>query len=345
MHSFKFRPWGRPGWLRPRFGVAKWCFVSCFGTELRSVKSVAGAVQDGDSIMFVKINDPARGTALEQANRAAAYERNMHFLEENCEIMPVFENEELKASLDRIRKICDSAGAISPNVILDITSFPKRWFFPLVRFLVEDDTIENLQVVYTRGDEHAQTLAENPEILRRLPAFQPEDVRKEHDFAFVGVGFHTHSMLQMFDVDKARSLQLLFPFPPGPPGIHRNWKFVEEVEMKVQKDESLRDGKEPISYMHLDSTDVSQTFDALKIVTKNGIKTSLMAPYGPKPFSLAMCLFALAVERAGLPEIPIVYSQPQKYAVDYTKDASYRHDQLDSWSYGIKKSKRFIYDL
>lgn len=345
MQNFKFRPWGRPAWLRPHFGEQSWCIIACFGTERRSVKSVAGIACAGDSVIFVKIDDPGLGTASEQSDREDAYAENKKFFEVNCEIKPTYESEELKASLDKLRLICDSASKASKNIILDITSFPKRWFFPLVRFLVEDEAIENLQVIYTRGDEHASTLAENPEILRALPAFRPEDDRKDHDFAFVGVGFHTHSMLQLFDVNKAKSLQLLFPFPPGPPGIHRNWKFVEEVEMKVQKDESLRDGKEPITYMHLDSSDVSQAFDALKIVTKNGIKTSLMAPYGPKPFSLAMCLFALAVERAEKPEVPVVYSQPQKYAVEYTKDASYQHGELDSWAYGIKRRGRFIYEL
>ncbi|NBB80970.1 MAG: hypothetical protein GVY36_16245 [Verrucomicrobia bacterium] len=281
----------------------------------------------------------------EQKERRKAYDRNDALLKLEAKAKITRFDEELKASLDRIEDICAQASKESENVILDITSFPKRWFFPMMRYLIEDPDIKNLQVAYTRGDEHAESLSENPETLRVIPSFVSLDDRTSHDVAFVGVGFHTHSLLELFGEDKSKSLQLMFPFPPGPPGIHRNWKFVQEVEMKVQKDESLSEDADPINYLHLDATDVSQAFDALKIVTSNGTKTSVMAPYGPKPFSLAMCLFAIACERAGQPEIPMWYSQPQKYAVEYTKDAAYRRDQIDTWLYGIRRDGSFLYEL
>lgn len=344
MNDFSFRPWGRPSWLKPRFKVQNWCVLACFGTEKRSVKSAVSLVEEGDSLIMVRIDDPLNGTSVEDEKRQTAYKKNQAILDSSGIEMTIVQDE-LKASLDRISDICQQASDMSENVILDITSFPKRWFFPMLRYLIDDARILNLQVAYTRGDVHAKSLSEDPEMLRELPTFVSLEDRTNHDLAFVGVGFHTHSLLELFGEDKSKSLRLLFPFPPGPPGIHRNWKFVQEVEMKVQKDESLSDGNEPISYLHLDATDVSQAFDALKIVTENGSKTSIMAPYGPKSFSLAMCLFAIAAERAGQPDIPMWYSQPQKYAIDYTEDAAYRLGQLDSWSYGIKRSSKFLYEL
>lgn len=319
--------------------------MGCHSTELRSAKSLCEAVSSGDEVIFIRIDDPLQGLQAEFEQRNIAYDQNLEHFQENCLGLPHFRRESLKASLDTISGICDQASDISGNIVLDITSLPKRWFFPMLRYLSESEKVDNFQVIYTRGNEHALSLSENPELLRDLPTFLSEDDREDHDFAFVGVGFHTHKMLQLFGDDRAMSLQLLFPFPPGPPGIHRNWKFVQEVEMKVEKDDSIVEGADPISYLHLDSTDVSQVFDAIRIVTEGGEKTSVMAPYGPKPFSLAMCLFALACERAGKEDVPVKYSQPQKYSIKYTSDAAYRHDVLESWAYGIKKSGKHIYEI
>ena len=345
MQSFKFRPWGRPSWLRSKYSEDKWSYIACHGTEKRSVKSIAHSATASDEVFLIRIDDPLLGQLDEQMDRKKAYYENLTIIINRCPATINQIRKPLKASLDTIRKICDRAAAASENVVLDITSLPKRWFFPMVRFLVQNVAVKNLQVIYTKGDIHAETLSENPETLRVLPTFMSENDRGDHDFAFVGVGFHPHRLMQLFGDDKAQSLQLLFPFPPGPPGIHRNWKFVQEVEMKVHKDDSLLEGSDPISYLHLDSVDVSQTFDAIKIVTEGGEKTSVMAPYGPKPFSLAMCLFAIASEQAGKVDVPVYYSQPQKYAIDYTSDVAVAHSALDSWAYAVKKSGKYIYEL
>ncbi|MCV6595954.1 MAG: hypothetical protein OIF40_02555 [Mangrovicoccus sp.] len=345
MQSFKFRPWGRPSWLREQYRVDAWSVIACHGTETRSAKSVAEHALSTDNLVLVRIDDPLQGQEHEILEREAAYAKNLQFIEANCEAEIHVHRHDLKASIDTMRSLCDEAISFSSNVILDITSMPKRWFFPMVRYLVQRSEVKNLQVIYTKGDIHAEVLSENPETLRVLPTFVSEDDRDTHDFAFVGVGFHTHGMLQLFGADNTTSLQLLFPFPPGPPSIHRNWKFVQEVEMKVQREENFFEKSDPISYLHLDSVDVSQTFDAMKIVTEGGSKSSVMAPYGPKPFSLAMCLFALASERAEKGDIPVYYSQPQKYAVHYTRDVCLRNGDLESWSYAVKKDGSYMYEL
>jgi len=345
MQSFKFRPWGRPSWLRDQYREDSWSFISCHGTEKRSAKSIAKHAVASDNIVLIRIDDPLQGQEHEVNEREDAYTDNFRYIQENCEATISHHRKDLKASIDAMRLLCDEAISFSPNIILDITSMPKRWFFPMVRHLVQHPKVRNFQVIYTKGDVHAEVLSENPETLRVLPTFVSEDDRDTHDFAFVGVGFHTHGMLQLFGADNTASLQLLFPFPPGPPSIHRNWKFVQEVEMKVQKEDNFFEKSDPISYLHLDAVDVSQTFDAMKIVTEGGLKSSVMAPYGPKPFSLAMCLFALASERADKGDIPVYYSQPQKYAVHYTSDVCLRNGELESWAYAVKKDGSYVYEL
>ena len=331
--------------MRARYGEKNWSYIACHGTEKRSAKSLTHFSNSSDDVIWIRIDDPLLGSDTERDRREKVYTENLAFVESNCLSTIDYTRHPLKASLDTIRTICNNAAATSGNVILDITSLPKRWFFPMVRFLVEHKDVVNLQVIYTKGDLHAKSLSENPELLRVIPSFMSTDDRDEHDFAFVGVGFHTHRMMQLFEGDKASSLQLLFPFPPGPPGIHRNWKFAQEVEMKVHKDDSLVEDLDPIRYLQLDSIDVSQTFDAIKIVTGGGEKTSVMAPFGPKPFSLAMCLFAIAAERSGKAHVPVYYSQPMKYAIDYTRDAATRHGTLDGWAYAVKRDGKYIYEL
>jgi hypothetical protein len=345
MRTFKFRPWGRPDWLRAKYGEDRWCHLGCHGFEKRSVKSLLGYAGSTDKVVLIRIDDPLQGQLEEQGRREEAYSENRHFFDSQWTGLLADYREPLKASLDRILEICAEAADYSGNVTLDITSFPKRWFFPMVRYLCEDEKVRNLVVVYTKGSGHADSLSENPETLRDLPSFVSVEDRDTHDFAFVGVGFHTHSLHQLFDDDQAISLQLLFPFPPGPPGIHRNWRFVQEVEMKVQKDENSLEGADAITYLHLDAVDVSQVFDAMRIVTEGGAKTSVMAPYGPKPFSLAMCLFALACEQGGKDDVPVKYSQPQKYSIGYTEDAAYRSGRLDSWAYAIKQNGNGLYKI
>jgi len=342
MSTFTYRPWGRPDWLIEKTNQTSWVALTCLGTEKRSVVSATYLSTYCDRLFAVKISDPLPSI---DDRELAAYEANRTRLLENSQCPCEIYEEELKSSVDTMESIVSDAIAKSSNIILDITSFPKRWFFPMARLLFESDDVKNLMVVYTKGEKHAATLSENPEVLRVLPGFLSLDERSEHEFAFVGVGFHTHSMLMMFGEDKAKSLQMLFPFPPGPPGIRRNWKFAQQVERIVQKDETLPDRLDPIRYVPLEATDVGQVFDALDMITNGGRKTSVMAPYGPKTFSLGMCLFALAAEEAGRPEIPVFYSQPQRYAVDYTSAAAFVDGRLDSWAYAVKFNGKNLYKL
>lgn len=348
MQNFTFRPWGRPNWLMSKSRVKNWVAIACLATETRSVSSALEVSRFANHIHMIKINDPSPsldGLYLE------AYQKNTAFFEEHCSTNYSISEFDLKSSLDQIRAITNEAGKKSANVIVDITSFPKRWFFPILRFLVNNPKINNLKVIYTRGANYAQVLSENPETLRVIPSFVTVDNRSDHEHAFVGVGFHTHSMVTMFGSDNARTLQMLFPFPPGPPNTHRNWRFAQQIERIVQRednlirDDNLMNGEDPIKYLYLDAKDVSQVFDAMKMTTDGGSRTSIMAPYGPKPFSLAMCLFALAVERKGMPEVPVFYSQPQRYAVKYTESEARFGEVIDSWCYSLKYQGKFIYEI
>ena len=140
---------------------------------------------------------------------------------------------------------------------------------------------------------------------------------------------------------------MMFPFPPGPPGIARNWKFVERLELSIRSDNDTRESMElaGIEHLHLGALDLPQNFSALKRITDDGARTSLVAPYGPKPVSLAMCLFALAAETANKPEVPAYYSQPTRYALDYTTGVRASGGAPIVYGYPTRLNSRELYTL
>ncbi|OED00953.1 hypothetical protein [Rhizobium sp. YK2] len=341
MSNVIFRPWGDAEWLFTKHKSENWAAIACCATETRSVDSILALSRVVKWMSVVSIWDPDPADDDEQNKVLAAASRR---LSKDIKCPYAAHQADLKASLDTVRDLVDEAVAKSSDIILDITSFPKRWFFPMVRFLCDDERVANLIVVYTLGDGYADQISENYEVLRPIQGFPSVEGRTEHDLAFVGVGFHSSNMLAMFGDDHPRALRLLFPFPPGPPGLKRNWRFVQHVDRALRFDEELQVWR-PMEHLQLSALDVSQAFDALRILSDKGTRTSLMAPYGPKPISLAMCLFAVMAEQSGLPEVPVYYSQPQRYHLKYTSAAKMRSGRLETLAYSIKHNGQTSYKI
>lgn len=342
MTEIKYRPWGRPEWLTSSWEQSGWVVIGCLGTEKRSAQSISRVGQLCNKIHLIEIVDPLN---FDDFYRASIIADNLRHIQSRTAAKTEHQALHLKSSLDDIEQLCDEIASEAPNIVLDITSFPKRWFFPMVRELLQHKNVANLQIAYTKGAGYAPVLSENPETLRVIHGFPCLDGRTEHDLAFVGVGFHTQGMVSMFGSDNAKSLQMLFPFPPGPPSTKKNWRFVQQVERIIQRDENLDEQLDPIKFIHTDANDISHVFDIMRIKTDNGRKTSMMAPYGPKSFSLAMCLFSIAADGQGRPDIPVFYAQPQRYATDYTKSAAIVAGKTDTWSYAVKHKNQNLYEI
>lgn len=338
--SLKVRPWGRPAQLFQKTGIKDWVLLGCVATEQRSVVSAAHLSQYATEITLIQIRDPSPRYGFDEEE---AYRERTNDYRSRVNREFSLCDEHLKSSIDRVEAIVDEAIKNCRNVILDITSFPKRWFFVIVRHLLERG-VDNLFVCYTLGSGHAQVLSENPEALRALPTFASTEGRTHHDYVFVGVGFQTSGMRTLLNDETANSLQLLFPFPPGPPLSERNWRFAQHVEQLVHQDRNFDTAAGLIKYMQVDSRDVSQCFDVIRMVTQDGSRTSVLVPYGPKPFSLAMCLYSLACESSHMPEVPVFYAQPKRYSDRYTADAKYLPSgEPDSHCYAIVYGGRHFY--
>ncbi|MDU0342990.1 hypothetical protein [Bosea rubneri] len=251
----------------------------------------------------------------------------------------VFRSVPLLASFDAMREAVDEfleSGAT--DVILDITSMPKRWFFPLTKMLLASEQVSSLVATYTSALKYSNNLSSNPEPLSAIPGFASDDARLEHDTAIVGIGFEPLGLNELYSQQKVNKIRYVFPFPPGPPGFHRNWAFVRQLEAPISEQGNDR-------RWHISMYDCSSVFDALVEVSGNGNSTCVLAPYGPKTVSLAMCLFSIALQRANLASAPVYYAQPKRYDLNYSSGIKMIGGKSDIQAYCLKLRGENLFSL
>jgi len=83
--------------------------------------------------------------------------------------------------------------------------------------------------------------------------------------------------------------------------------------------------------LRVHALDTSDAFDRICDITDNGKYTSVLAPYGPKPISLAIALFAIETGA------PVYYTQPNYYSPDYSTGIK------ETYAYWIKKDGINLY--
>jgi hypothetical protein len=338
-----YRPWGNIDWIFDRLQNKEWAFLGCLSGEDRCLTAFKQLKTKLISANFVKIFDEDPISADDE--KLVLNKRAKEAIDLGAALSCVTDAE-LLASADKIERWFDNAASQTDSIVIDITSLPKRWFFLMLRLALTEGSLKNVVVTYSLGEEYASTISFNPEMPRALPGFAPMSDRSYCDVAFIGVGYHATTILELFDIEKPRDIKMLFPFPPGPPGIRKNWSFVRRIEgvLKPNYNELVQDeGK--INHVHVAAVDASLNFNAMMRITDGGRLTSLMAPYGPKPVSLAMCLFSIAAERSTQPEVPVYYSQPTRYSINYTTGVPIRNGRDMSYAYPIRLNGRDLYTL
>ncbi len=153
---------------------------------------------------------------------------------------------------------------------------------------------------------HDGALAEDPEPWAHIPLFGPPGYPdREFEFVIVGVGFLPFGLPELLKNEYRNvGVKFFFPFPPGPPTYQRTWNFVREIEKDFPIDHSM--------LIRVDTYNVSDAFDYICSITDNNIKKAIMAPYGPKTISIAMCIYAT------LTDSPVYYMQPNIYHPEYS---------------------------
>lgn len=338
-----FIPWGSLDWALRRYGSVDWTLVGAIAHEDRSLTLLEQMPELASKSFLMKIYDQDPVDAALEEVRLDLKEHEAVKL--GVPGSQVYE-EDLFAPIDLVESYIEQAMASKNSLIIDISTFPKRWFFVLLRLALENRALENILITYTMAESYAPVLSYNPEVIRTLPTFTSIHRRDSCDVAFISIGFHSYSIMELFNIERPRALRLLFPFPPGPPGIMKNWQFLERLSKTVREDlNGQYEAPSHFEHTQIGALDVANNFELLRRVTDGGAKTSLVAPYGPKPVSLAMCLFALAAEAAGKPEVPVYYSQPTRYSMDYTSGKMIKGGRPVIYGYPVRMKSKDFYRL
>jgi len=301
-----YRPWGNIDWIIKNFPRStKWFFIGAISTEDRTIAAYNFLKENSNIIIkshFMVINDKQSRHTQVCKHKIATNRKRLSKYDEESEFYLLYEYDNI---------IVDFAKTIShnhQNIIFDISCLPKRFFFPLLRRFQTDNNIEN--VIITNAIplkyEHSQPLSESYGNWRTIPLFQDLSDEATKAIILFSVGhLPMGAPGPIYDICNSKKLILYFPFPGHPHSLNPIWRLVYEIEKTIENSDS-------IEIECVSACDTSEMFESMKRATNDGQTNAILAPYGPKPFSLAMALFAIKFNQ------PVYYTQPRIYHPDYS---------------------------
>lgn len=326
----KYRPWGPVDWALSLSSQKTWRFVGAIGTEERSLTSWEymkglGVVA---SELFAEIQD-VDSEKYGERTRTALGERRARFTRLGGNVAQI-EYMELMAELFLINIFARRAKLATTSIVLDITSFPKRFFFPILRMLAGDSSVQNLLVTYTSPASYApddEPLYEDIETWRVLPGFG--GIVTSGAQWVVSVGFLVESLRMYIGSAQDEKMKLLIPFPAPLAALRRTWESVANLE----RDQI--DGR--FEKFRVETLDMSAAFDRIRQLAGNPEKPLAFAPFGPKPTSAAMCLYAM--QRGS----SVHYPQPTVYHPDYSRGIRNNNPAEAVSAYWVKHEGENLY--
>lgn len=332
--SLNYRPWGRFDWLLSNLPKFSYHFIGCVGTEDRCVAAYqeAAKLKQLSGCSFVEVLDTVSvysPTALKK--RQANYSKLQSFGVSSSDVTQV----NLLAKEEEIVVWIEKSIENASTVLIDISSLPKRFFFPAIRLLLKQDAIKNLLVTYTVPETYcSENIAELPSDWRALPLFGPEEYPEpQYEIAAIGVGFLPFGLPDLLKSGfRGAKPHLLFPFPASPSTYFKTWEFVRQIETSLPLNPNDQ-------IVRINGMDPSDTFDHICWLTEQNTKKALFAPYGPKPMSLGMAIYAT------LTESPVYYTQPRVYHPDYSTGVRIKDGRPEIFTYCLKLEGRNLYSV
>jgi len=323
-YSFAQIPWGPADWVIGSVGEDKeWSIVSCLSPEERCL-AVTQYFDSPSSAMFVEVIERESPYFEDAHAKLDSHKKELLNRYENVELL---ENIDLMSSpIEWNREIENYIDSTNKNIVLDISCFPKRFFFLILKELLLNDAVDNLLVAYSSPREYYKgDLAEEALANNYLPTFQATaHPPEEPEVAIVGVGFMPFTMPDDLKAQYGGTdIVLFFPFPSPAPEYQRSWEFLREVENVFQTNHAL-------NICRISPYDAANCFEHIKMLTNFGEKTAIFAPHGPKPQSMSMCLYS------ALTSSQVVYTQPTVYRHDYSIGIAKKDGKPDTKLYCIK---------
>lgn len=321
-----FRPSGELSWILGKTPITKWGFIGSLSFEDRCLGALNILTQKNalEKVLCFKILDrPSKDSKVIEAKVNNCVANFLALNREESEIQQFGLLDPAGIIVDAVNSFVTASNG---NIILDISTFPKRFFFPILKILLQKD-LNNLLITYTNPEKYCkEDLSSNPDTWSNLPLFgKSEYPEPQLQLAIVGVGFMPFGLPRLLEGKYSKiPVKFLFPFPPGPPNYQRTWEFMRQIELSF----NLKDTDRIIK---LDSNNLSDAFDYINHECENGTKEVIFAPYGPKPISLAMCIYASKYNS------PVFYTQPHHYNPHYSTGIK------STFCYCIKLNTKMLY--
>lgn len=326
-----FRPHGRLEWVLSKLPGLTWGMIGGVATEERSLAAYSAAKTyiDPTKTRFLRLRDP-------HPDDQDLIEKlwDLRTLQAGIPGDTVVDLELLTPAAQLLEALAPASCAT--NLIIDISVLPKRSFFLAVKKALSNHFVENLIVTYSVPESYSpDVMASNPLPWKALPGFDTDlGDNTEGRSVVLGVGFLPIGLSDI--LNKVSDLNVLFPFPPVITGSSRNWTFLQHLS------DTFDGMPKPI---RVGGFDVPEIFDILKIIGRNGDARCLLVPYGPKPMSLAMCLYASISNLAGKETTAVYYAQPQTYSPDYSRGILVEDDKPVIHAYPIKIKGKLLYEI
>ena len=308
-----FRPWGNYQQILRAQENREWSYIGCASMEDRCVASclhLSDYLGDAPKLVF-RIED-------------------LHSTESNTIRLKTDQNQQIFFDNNFAADDFEQVGIVSPfgsidvllrsflsrpdvtNLILDITSLPKKVFFYVIRLILSNDfAIQNFVVTYAKPEKYNEAaLAGNPEPWSALPGFRPSRGQMSHDQLVVGVGFDPLGLPKLVDTGEyeGKPITFFFPFPSQVDRASKNWRFIR----------SSFPNNSNLDIVSVDSSNLPEIFDRLCSKGVNGDVGLALAPYGPKPVSLGMAIYATVHKNRPCPP-SVFYTQPTFYNPNYSE--------------------------
>lgn len=325
-----YRPWGWLDWALELSEPKRWKLYGCVGPEERSVSApIAFRKRDIlEKASLLRVIEPESPYAEEASECIQARERSCH----NAKVRPDVLELSLFAPMTELDDLCDNA---SGSVVLDISSMPKRFFFYLLKRFAQSRRVRDLLITYTLPAAYPEgALAGDYDTWQALPSFRPidPDVEKQAQTRLiVNIGFLPSGLVaHLSGPAEERKIDILIPFPAPAITVRRVWKAV----WALRRPAHMR-----FSEVRVAANDMSEAFDVILSLVPPETNFVSFAPFGPKPISAAMCLYAT------LTDCPVYYAQPKMYRPDYSVGVA-RVNRIPAINtYWVKHDGHSLYQL
>ena len=305
----QLKPWGPIEWLLPQTNETTWHFIGCNSFEDRCTAVLEWLYLKNHKIksssIFKITNPPSKNWDDSQEK----IESNFSTFLKYAGTPGFFSVEANLLDPPRIHSIKSKENRQSDSVILDISTFPKRFFLNIFQNIINDKSIKNIIITYSKAQTYPEfALCENALPLASLPGYARTDFVKNENRIFIGVGYVALSIENLMEDAKSSKLDFIFPFPPASPAYRRNWALLNMLMPD--------DVPQKTDIHRIDGMDA---FEVCSKLTSWGKESAItMIPLGPKPHALGMAMAHIKLNE----QSEILYAQPQSYLSNYSTGIS-----------------------